>query len=542
MLIFALHRRGIRLPRWVGISLGVLAALALVAGVALAQPSRPYGFVYLVGGDTLGIERVTPGSPIVSGDLQMRGQARLQWIATLSGPGRLRSVSITAFQSAAADAPVLQRAVIELDGDTARAEISSGGAPARKQVLPTRRDAFMLVSASAALLDQLLARARVTPSPTDTIPIFLTTGGRTVDGVVHTSGDSASVTIGGQVTRIMLGPGGEVREAAVAAQNLRMVRVEGPAYDALKLGAPDYSAPAGAPYTAVQVTVSATGGHQLAGTLTLPVGATGRVPAVVTITGSGPQDRDEYIPLVPGYRPFRQLADTLGRRGIAVLRYDDRGTGGSTGEFARATSTDFAEDVRSAVRWLRARPEVDPRRIFLVGHSEGGLIAPMVAADDSTLAGIVLLAGPAKNGRDIIRFQQRYAIEHDTSFAAPARRDSALKAASDAVDSMAKSNAWMRFFFEHDPLATARRVKVPAFVVQGATDQQVTADQAEPLGTALRASGNRDVTVRIFPDRNHLLLEDPSGDPAGYVRLTNGRIGPDVMGPVVEWIVARATR
>lgn len=176
----------------------------------------------------------------------------------------------------------------------------------------------------------------------------------------------------------------------------------------------------------------------------MPNGATGRVPAVVTITGSGAQDRDEYIPLVHGYRPFRQVADTLGRRGIATLRFDDRGTGSSTGAFAGATSADFADDVRSAVRWLRSRPDIDASKIFLVGHSEGGVIAPMVAASDPMLAGIVLLAGAARNGGDIIAFQQRYAIEHDTSVAAPAKRDSVLRAAAGAIEGLAR-DPWMAF-------------------------------------------------------------------------------------------------
>ena len=542
MLIHAIRRRGLRAPRWLGITLGVFAALALAAGVALAQAARPYGFVYLVGGDTLGVERVTAAGNLLTGDLQMRGQARMQWTVTLAGPGHTRGVVLTAWQSAAADAPMLQRAVIDLDGDTARAEITAGAAPPRKQAIATRRDAFLLVNASAALVDQLLARARAMPSSVDTIPIFLTTGGRTMDGYVRVGTDSATVTIAGQETRVSLDPRGNVREAAVGAQNLRMVRIEGAAYESLRIGGPDYSAPPGAPYTAESVTIPATGGHTLAGTLTRPAAAAGRLAVVVTITGSGPQDRDEYIPLVPGFRPFRQLADTLGRRGVAVLRYDDRGTGGSTGSFTQATSADFAEDVRSAVRWLRTRPDVDPRRVFLAGHSEGGLIAPMVAATDSTLAGIVLLAGPAQSGRDILRFQQRYAVEHDTTFRDPARRDSALRVSDSATVAMAKGNPWMGFFLTHDPLATARRVKVPALVAQGATDQQVTADQAEPLGAALRASGNRDVTVRVFPGRNHLFLEDATGNPATYVRLTSGRIGADVMGPIVDWILERANR
>jgi len=135
----------------------------------------------------------------------------------------------------------------------------------------------------------------------------------------------------------------------------------------------------------------------LSGTLTRPRGTGARVPVVVTITGSGPQDRDGRLAGINGYRPFRALADTLGRRGVAVLRFDERGVGGSTGTYAGATTQDFAADVRAALAWLRTRPDVDPRRLALLGHSEGGIVAPMVAATDSVaavvLTGVALAAG-----------------------------------------------------------------------------------------------------------------------------------------------------
>src|SRR5262249_7496790 len=131
---------------------------------------------------------------------------------------------------------------------------------------------------------------------------------------------------------------------------------------------PDYSPPAGATYTAVSVTVPTTRGYTLAGTLTLPMGASAshRVPAVVTITGSGPQERDEALPC-GGYRPFRQVADTLSRRGIAVLRMDDRGTAGSGGTFKGTTDEGFRDDIRSGLAYLRTRPEIDTTRLALVG-------------------------------------------------------------------------------------------------------------------------------------------------------------------------------
>ena len=169
---------------------------------------------------------------------------------------------------------------------------------------------------------------------------------------------------------------------------------------------PDYSAPADAPYTAEEVVVKTPAGHTLAGTLTLPKSAsrTKPVSAIVTVTGSGPQDRDENIGL-PGFRPFRQIADSLARRGIAVLRMDDRGTGASGGTFKGSTSADFAEDVRAGLAYLRTRPEIRADRLGVLGHSEGAIIAPMVAEKEPTLRAIVLLAGIAQPGRTALHFQ-----------------------------------------------------------------------------------------------------------------------------------------
>jgi dienelactone hydrolase len=166
-------------------------------------------------------------------------------------------------------------------------------------------------------------------------------------------------------------------------------------------------------------------GHKLAGTLTVPKGK-GPFPAIVTITGSGSQDRDEEIWLVKGFRPFRQIADSLGRAGIAVLRMDDRGFGGSGGDAATSTSRDFAEDIKAGLAWLRSRPEIDGKRLGLVGHSEGGLIAPIVASEDPALKAIVLMAGPGQTGREILEFQNRYGIEHNPAIK-PESRDSAVQ-------------------------------------------------------------------------------------------------------------------
>lgn len=306
---------------------------------------------------------------------------------------------------------------------------------------------------------------------------------------------------------------------------------------------PDYSAPLGAPYTAQDVTVPTPMGHTLAGTLTLPEGASRSNPvaAVVTITGSGPEDRDEKLDSPPGYRPFRQFADSLGRRGIAVLRMDDRGTGSSTGDHETATSADFAEDIRAGLAYLRTRPEIDASRLAILGHSEGGLIGPMVAIEEPQLRAMVILAGPSWNGRRILEFQLGNLTRNDTSLSGP-RLDSALSSIPARIDSMAAASKWMGFFMDHDVLAVARQVKVPTLILNGETDQQVTPEQAEELAQAIRSGGNTDVTVHVFPDLNHLFLYDPVGFPPGYARLTRSAVEPVVTGMLVEWLVKKLAK
>lgn len=333
--------------------------------------------------------------------------------------------------------------------------------------------------------------------------------------------------------------GASVRETVAAMKEADAWRAVGYFIAPAPRAAASYAAPADAPYTAVDVTVPTPSGHTLAGTLTLPKNAAGPVPAVVLITGSGPQDRDAHMDLIPDYRFFRQVADSLSRRGMAVLRMDDRGVGGSGGATLDVTTADFADDVGAAVAWLRARPDVDPARIALAGHSEGGIIAPLVAAEDPRIAAVVLMAGPSWSGRRISDMQLRDAFAaRGTTGAA---LDSALAAAFAKRDAAAAEMPWIRWFLEHDPLPVARRVRAPVLVLQGATDRQVTAEQAEELGAAVRAGGNRDVTVRVFPDVNHLFLADPDGaaDPARYAALPDKRVPPTVLGALVDWLAAR---
>jgi alpha-beta hydrolase superfamily lysophospholipase len=489
--------------------------------------------VYLRGADTLGVETIAPGPTGVRGTLAMRGQPVVTWVqqhpATPGGaPGALT------LEAGFPGQPLLQQARFEAVGDSVRATLTTA-AGTQARAFPAMAGALPIINSSVlhgALLGDYARRAGRTQ-----LPFFLTSGATVVPGTVTVLGDTLTVSIGGTAVRVELDATGAPRRATIAAQNLTVVRagIVSPAAAAPAL--PDYRAPAGAPYTAVDVTIPTPRGYTLAGTLTRPAGATARVPVVVTISGSGPQNRDSRIPIVQGYAPFREIADTLGRRGIAVLRFDDRGVGQSGGAASRdsATSEDFADDVLSVVQYLRTRPDVDGARIALAGHSEGGLIAPIAAVKDPAIAAIALLAGPAIDGRQVLVYQNENGIR--SGAATEAQRDSLRRLIPAALDSLQRTNRWMRYFMTTDPLVMARRVRQPVLILQGDTDRQVTPDQADALAAALTAAGNRDVTLRRFPDTNHLFLADPSGDPQRYAALPDSRIRREVLGALVEWAV-----
>ncbi|MDQ2667740.1 MAG: alpha/beta hydrolase, partial [Gemmatimonadota bacterium] len=266
--------------------------------------------------------------------------------------------------------------------------------------------------------------------------------------------------------------------------------------------------------------------------------------------GSTASDRNNSRLPLPGV--FWQLADTLGRRGIAVLRYDQRGIGGSGGTSDGATVRVRAADARAALAYLRARPDVDPDRLGVLGISEGALAAMLVAEQSSgaTAAGpsgndrpevlvraAVLVSSPGRTGRDLSAYQNRVAAERFLGL-----RDSALTAALAAA--RAEDDSLIRVGHGHeaallafDPEAAARRVGVPVLVVHGATDLQVPAADADRLAAALRSGGNSDVTVRVFPGIDHVLLTDASGDWRRYIAVPSLVTPAVVRGTIADWFV-----
>lgn len=495
-------------------------------------------FILLSGsGDTVSVERFSRAPTRLESELLVRpANARFTFSVDVGADGAALHLQ-NAYRQASADpsSTPVQGADVRFAGDSVIAELSGGGRSATQR-FATRAGAVPFLNPSFALVELIIHRARAIGGDSVSVPVWNLQGGTTVSAAVVKHGrDSVTVMLGSVPVYLAVNGDGDIAGGTIPAQGLRLVRAFGGDSKAMSVEKPDYSAPAGAPYTAEAVTVPTPGGHTLAGTLTLPRDREGRVPAVVTITGSGPEDRDEAIPLVKGYRPFRQVADTLGRNGIAVLRLDDRGWGGSTGNHATATSADFAADIRAALAYLRTRREIDTTRLALVGHSEGGLIAPMVAVDEPSLRGIVLMAGPAKTGREILRYQLGAAVARNASLSAT-QKDSALRTVEGTIDSLGKAQPWVKFFLDYDPLVTAGKVKVPTLILQGETDQQVTSEQAAALERALRAGGNRRVTRRLFPQANHLFVQDADGNPAGYAALPDPRVRTDVLAALVEWL------
>jgi hypothetical protein len=277
----------------------------------------------------------------------------------------------------------------------------------------------------------------------------------------------------------------------------------------------------------------------LGGTLTLPARGRARFPAVVTLTGSGAHYRDGNRTPEHPYRPFKQIAERLAGCGVATLRLDDRGVGESTGDANAATAEDTAADAEAALTFLRARPEIDARHVGLIGHSYGGEIAPMVAAEDPAVAAVVLLAGPARPFRETMRYQHRYRIENDPAIA-PKGREQALAEAmvQQEANVKASTEAWRPSIQDRDPLPTARRLRMPVLILQGSTDRAVSPEDAVLLEHALREGGNRLVERHLFPGVNHHLQRDPIGAREGYDHLPSQDLAPEVLDTLCRWLPA----
>ncbi|MEM9412051.1 MAG: alpha/beta fold hydrolase, partial [Planctomycetota bacterium] len=297
----------------------------------------------------------------------------------------------------------------------------------------------------------------------------------------------------------------------------------------------------------------------LAGTLTIPKDGI-KHPAVILISGSGPQDRDETL---MGHKPFLVLADYLTRRGIAVLRYDDRGTAESTGDFGKATSEDFAEDALAAVKYLATRDDIDPARIGLAGHSEGGLIAPMVANQTERVSFAVLMAGPGIDGQQVLISQVEAMLrangaDEETIELEVAITTAAVITAADhgrsekfgvkmkeelekilatvpedsrpeisksiqaniAAQTATMKSPWMQFFLKHDPRPELRQLKVPVLAIIGSKDLQVVPNLNMPeIEKAFKEGGHQDYEIVTLESLNHLFQKCETGSISEYANI-----------------------
>ncbi len=313
----------------------------------------------------------------------------------------------------------------------------------------------------------------------------------------------------------------------------------------------------------------------LAGTLTIPEGK-GPFPAAILITGSGPQNRNEEL---MGHKPFLVIADYLTRHGIAVLRYDDRGVGKSQGNYLSATSADLATDADAAFDFLKEVPDINPGEIGLIGHSEGGLIAPIVASTNHSIAFIVSLAGPGINGEKIIIRQAedisrlmgisekmiKENMETNKKLYEVLKKEKDNKLAEEKIIALYReilrkekkpdeeiqknvtklkasfgesSYTWFRYFITTDPSVFWKKVKCPVLALDGEKDLQVSAAQNLPaIEKALRSSGNNKVKTVLLPDLNHLFQHCKTGLPSEYSNISE-TFSPEALKIITDWILA----
>ena len=503
-------------------------------------------FVIMRDAETLVTERLSRSADRVDAELVNSAQGvRIAMTMTLAPDGLVTRTEITVrLATAASDAPPLQYVTMTFEPDAVLLRTAKGDAtPAQR--IPLAEGALPFLNLSVATAEQILIRARSLGGERAQVPIFAVMGGKIATATVLW-GDSGSavLSIEGADLRAHVTRSGEIIDAEVPEQHVRFISADASPKSAsasvatsqAEISRPDYSAPRDAPYSAEEVRVTSPRDRvSLAGTLTMPHHAAGaRVPGVVMITGSGPQDRDEATPAIPGWRPFREIADTLGRRGIAVLRMDDRGVGGSDRGPAGATSADFADDIRAALAFLRARADVEPSRLALIGHSEGGMIAPMVAATDPALRAIVIIAGPSRTGRAVSDQQVRAALI--ARGLTGAQLESEIATNDRLRDAQVAANPWLSFWFSHDPIATAKRVTQAVLILQGATDTQVSPDQAEELAAGFQSGGNQHVSVRVLPEINHLMVHDPNGSFTEYGKLQSLSVSPVVLAEIGDWL------
>lgn len=306
----------------------------------------------------------------------------------------------------------------------------------------------------------------------------------------------------------------------------------------------------------------------LAGTLTLPEKGK-NFPAIILVSGSGPQDRDCDI---FGHKLFWVMADYLTKRGFAVLRLDDRGFGKSTGDFATSTTADFATDIAAAFDFLQKDARLDKKKIGLLGHSEGGIIAPMLAAKNKKIAFVVLMAAPAVPITELMVQQNKRIAELDGMSAetldenlkilaniysqinAPQNKNKTADEIFALIEKDIKNNSpelaekiktqlafflenkWFSYFLKIDPQSYLTQLTCPTLALQGGKDVQVTPDDNLPaMQTHLEKAKNKNFSCQLFPELNHLFQTADTGSPEEYAK-SEETIAPEVLKVIGDWL------
>lgn len=287
------------------------------------------------------------------------------------------------------------------------------------------------------------------------------------------------------------------------------------------------------PAEEIEVTVQSEGDIIIGGTLALPeLQSDETVPLVIFISGSGQQNRDASN-LIEGYAPQKQQAKFLQSAGYATFRYDERGIGNSTGDWAQMTIEDHVADVTAIISEVRDSDGIDQNNIILMGHSEGSIITSMLVEDGVSVTGVIHLAGPGWPLRKIISYQAKDMVERgdmsDEEYA------EAVKASEKTFLGYIKDIPNLASSVDIDPASIAKKTNKPALIVQGAVDNQVLPEQAAELAMSMIQGGNDDVTMRILPAVNHLMTDHPSGI-VDYADLPNKGVSTEVMTTIIDWL------
>jgi pimeloyl-ACP methyl ester carboxylesterase len=345
-------------------------------------------------------------------------------------------------------------------------------------------------------------------------------------------------------------PGGDLAVSLTAGDGGRLIRLSIPA-QSIEVVREDVASPTSRTQVfsnpGDEAVVIPAVGFNLGATITKPSSPAPRMPAVILLSGSGVDDRDGFVQGVP---TLAQLAGALADAGFLAVRYDKRGFGQSGGRAESATIQDYAEDVRTVVRWLLLRKDIDPKRIAVVGHSEGAWVALLAAAREKRISAVATIAGPATTGAELVLEQQQRAL--DQMKLTPEERDKKValqKQIQSAVltgkgwelipkeERRAADTPWFQSLLTFDPAKVIKDVKQPLFFVHGALDKQVPPGNADRLAEMARKQSDSDsIEVVVVRGVNHLLIPAFTGEVTEYASLTDRNVSKDMSGALTAWL------